>query len=364
ALTAILAGAALLAYAAVAFAISLLVTLGDVSAVHAVWMRFAPGAHASALPVDVSIGGRNGGGNGGGAGGTRWRVGACLCVVAVGSGLVAARLLETVRVPIGIEVTAHRGAARVAPENTLASIRAAAAMGADRVEFDVMQSADGGLVLFHDTDLRRIANDPRRVAGMTLEELRGIDAGSWFSAEFAGERIPTLEEALDEAVRGGIAVNMELKAAGDEETLAQRALAVLREHRNGGAGEEGAREWAIVTSLSAGTLAAVRREDPGARIGLIVTASVGDLRRADVDLLAVESRIATGRFVRRAKQAGLQVHVWGVTDPDQFTRLALQGVEGVITSEPGSLLVRRAELARLTEVERLLLAFRMRVLGH
>lgn len=348
--TAIAAGAVLMMYAGVGFVVSLIASAGDIAAVHAAWGRYSPGGEAAALRVDVSRHAR-------GARRTRLTCAACLIAGAAAAGVGAVRLLESARVPVVIEVTAHRGAAREAPENTLAAIRAAIALGVDRVEFDVMRSADGALVLFHDTDLRRIARDPRRIASLTLEELRAVDVGSWFGPEFAGEGIPTLEEALDVA-RGRVRVNAELKAAGDEEELAGRVAAVMRVHDASGA------EGAVLTSLSTRTLAAVRRVDPGARIGLIVTASMGDLRRVDVDFLVVESGIATGRFLRRAARAGLPVHVWGVTDPDDFARLMLQGVEGVISSDPGGLLARREELMQLKEVERLLLAFRIRVLGR
>lgn len=348
--TAIAAGAALMMYVGVGFVVSLIASAGDIAAVYAAWGRYSPGGEAAALRVDVSRHAR-------GARRTRLTVFACLVVGAAAAGVGAVRLLESARAPVVIEVTAHRGAAREAPENTLAAIRAAIALGVDRVEFDVMRSADGALVLFHDTDLRRIARDPRRIASLTLEELRAVDVGSWFGPEFAGEGIPTLEEAL-EVARGRVRVNVELKAAGDEEELAERVAAVMRVHDVSGA------EGAVLTSLSTRTLAVVRRVDPGARIGLIVTASMGELRRVDVDFLVVESGIATERFLRRAARAGLPVHVWGVTDPDDFARLMLQGVEGVISSDPGALLARRGELMQLKEVERLLLAFRVRVLGR
>ncbi len=350
AITAAAAGVVLLAYAGVGFVISLIALLGDVTAVHAAWMTFSPRGREARGAVEFSQSARN-------STLARLTLLVVLGVGSVGAALAAVRLLESVHIPVAIEVTAHRGAAREAPENTLAAIDAAIALGVDRVEFDVMQTADGALVLFHDTDLRRIVGDPRRIANMTLDELRDIDVGSWFGTGFAGERIPTLDEAIERA-HGRVRINAELKAIGDDEELARRVAAVFETH--GSLESEGA----IITSLSTRTLAAIRRKAPGARIGLIVTVSMGNLRKLDVDLLVVESGIATDRFIQLARRAGLPVQVWGVTNLDQFVRLTLQGVEGVISSDPGALLARREELMKLTEAERLLLVFRMRVLGQ
>lgn len=97
----------------------------------------------------------------------------------------------------GILVSAHRGASRSAPENTLAAIRTAIEMGADIVEMDVRETKDGRLVLLHDSTLDRTTTGSGPLTDHTLEEIRPLDAGSWFSEEFAGEGIPTLEEALD-----------------------------------------------------------------------------------------------------------------------------------------------------------------------
>jgi glycerophosphoryl diester phosphodiesterase len=93
-------------------------------------------------------------------------------------------------------VIAHRGASAIAPENTLAAIQAAADLGAVAVEFDVHASKDGGIVVMHDNTLARTTNGRGRVAHRTVQELQQLDAGSWFSPDFASEVVPTLYEAL------------------------------------------------------------------------------------------------------------------------------------------------------------------------
>ena len=100
-------------------------------------------------------------------------------------------------------IFAHRGACKVAPENTLPAFEAAVRLGADGVELDVQYSSDGGLVVFHNPTLDATTNGTGHVTAHTLDELRSLDAGSWFGPEFAGTRIPTLDEALDLLARQG-----------------------------------------------------------------------------------------------------------------------------------------------------------------
>ncbi|MGZ0787886.1 glycerophosphodiester phosphodiesterase family protein, partial [Pseudomonas saponiphila] len=109
-----------------------------------------------------------------------------------------------------ILITAHRAGAARAPENTLAALRLAIAEKADYAEIDVQTASDGTLMVLHDADLMRIAGDSRRVANLSASEIQQLDAGSWHSAAFAGESVPTLLEMLNEA-RNKIGLNIELK---------------------------------------------------------------------------------------------------------------------------------------------------------
>lgn len=93
-------------------------------------------------------------------------------------------------------IIAHRGAASVAPENTMAAFRAAVELGASAVELDVQQSLDGELVVMHDDTVERTTDGGGLVGELSLAELQALDAGSWFSAEFAGEQVPLLREVL------------------------------------------------------------------------------------------------------------------------------------------------------------------------
>jgi glycerophosphoryl diester phosphodiesterase len=119
----------------------------------------------------------------------------------------------------GIVVVGHRGTVKFAPENTLAAFRKAIELGADLLEVDVRETRDGHLVLMHDSTVNRTTNGTGRVAAMTLAEIKRLDAGSWFSPEFDGERVPTLREALV-AIRGLAVPDIDFKA-GDPRKLVE-----------------------------------------------------------------------------------------------------------------------------------------------
>ncbi|MFO0946303.1 MAG: glycerophosphodiester phosphodiesterase family protein [Planctomycetota bacterium] len=120
---------------------------------------------------------------------------------------------------------AHRGDSKAAPENTLPAIASAVKKGAPQIEFDVHLTRDGKLVIIHDATVNRTTNGKGTVSEMTFEEIRKLDAGSWFSPQFAGTRIPTLEEVIDAIPRATWA-NVHLKNAPG---VAKAAAKVLRE---------------------------------------------------------------------------------------------------------------------------------------
>lgn len=338
-MTAVAAGAFLGVHALVSIAGGLIGTVGD-GAISWLVYRERHAGHERALSPPAY---------------GRWVVVAGLIAVVLAASGVSAVFLGRATGPMEVVITAHRGASRVAPENTLAAIRAAIAEGADWAEIDVQLTSDGAVVVMHDTDLLRIAKDPRRVVATPLAELRTIDAGGWFDARFKGEQIPTLAEVLDEAGRGGLTLNIELKPSGNEAPLATRVASVLR--------EKGALERSVVTSLSTAALQEMRKAEPGARIGQILSASVGRPARLGADMLAMNAGLVNGERLGWGAGTALGVHAWTVNDADQMTRLVLRGVRGVITDDAAAMVRRRQEWNALTRVERLLLVCRVYFVG-
>jgi glycerophosphoryl diester phosphodiesterase len=249
-----------------------------------------------------------------------------------------------------VRVTAHRGHARAAPENTLSAIRKAIESGADYVEMDVHQTADGVVVLLHDRDLKRVAGVSRRLDELSYDEVRKLDVGSWFDPAFAGERVPTLEQVIDLA-RGRIKLNIELKFFGPDRRLAREVAQIIR--------ARGLEPDCLVTSFNYDALLEVKRHNRRLRTGLIVAKALGDVSRLEVDALSVRAGALSNDMVRAAHRLGMEVHVWTVNDPREMTRLIKRGADNLITSDPDLGVRVRDEWASLTGIERLLLASRL-----
>ncbi|MBU6475560.1 MAG: glycerophosphoryl diester phosphodiesterase [Alphaproteobacteria bacterium] len=123
------------------------------------------------------------------------------------------------------KIIGHRGACAYAPENTLASIHAAADLGVEWVEMDVKLTRDHIPIIFHDEELDRCTSGSGRVADTDFRDIRELDAGAWFGESFMGEKIPTLEEALNAVIDRGLGLNLEIKPCpGREVETAEIAL--------------------------------------------------------------------------------------------------------------------------------------------
>ncbi len=239
---------------------------------------------------------------------------------------------------------AHRGASAYAPENTLAAVRKGIARDADRIEFDVQRTRDGELVLMHDdtlertTDVRRLfpGRGPWRVADFSRAELARLDAGSWKSAEFAGERIPTLQDALDVLALADIGALVELKAPASHPALAsevaQTASHALR-HR--GAGAPGAPRI-VVQSFDHRLVREVKRLVPDLVVGVLGSPAPSRLARIATwaDQVNPHHRCLDREYVERVHELGLTCSVWTVNRPSSMRRALRLGVDGVISDRP------------------------------
>jgi glycerophosphoryl diester phosphodiesterase len=245
-----------------------------------------------------------------------------------------------------VQVTAHRGHARAAPENTLSAMRKAIDSGADYAEMDVQRTRDGKVVLLHDSDLMRVAGLARRLDTLSYDEVRQLDVGSWFAPAFAGERVPTLVKVMG-LCRGKIRLNIELKVFGPDRRLAQTVADIVH--------EQDFEADCLITSLNYEALLEVKRHNPRLRTGLIVAHAVGDISRLEVDALSVRADFLSDTVLHAAHLHGKEVHVWTVNDARRMTRLIKRGVDNIITSDPDLAIRIRNEWADLTGPERLVL---------
>jgi glycerophosphoryl diester phosphodiesterase len=288
----------------------------------------------------------------------RWLPLLPLAALLIGALMLIHSQLEALKIGRDVRITAHRGSSRQAPENTLSALYQAISDGADAAEIDVQETADGVPVLFHDTDLMRVAGTPRRIREVALADLRRLDVGSHFSPAFANEPVPTLEEAL--LVAGPrLGLNIELKLHGQERQLVPRVVELVQAVR--------CFQHCIITSLSPEGLAQVRALDTDLRLGLIVTAALGDPvtlaqdPTLKLDLLSMQHGMVTPARIRANRAAGLETHVWTVNDPDTMAEMIDLGVDTIITDEPARLRRLLDTRARLSDTELLLLALSRRM---
>jgi glycerophosphoryl diester phosphodiesterase len=237
-------------------------------------------------------------------------------------------------------VIAHRGFSGRAPENTSAAVRRAIEVKADMVEIDVLLSRDREVVVIHDDTLERTTDGKGPVAAHTLEEIRRLDAGSWFGEEFTGEKVPTLGEVLD-LVRGRILLNVEIKGeAVTPEVEGGVVDEVLRL-----VGERGMGEQVILSSFDPAALAQARQLDPKIR-----TASLYN-RKLHRGMGPLEVMTAVGsqgfnlsarrlsrQIVRACHRHGRPVAVYTVDDPAKMRRLIDKGVDAIFTNRPDLML--------------------------
>lgn len=230
-------------------------------------------------------------------------------------------------------VFAHRGACKVAPENTLAAFQAAVELGADGVELDVQYSSDGALVVFHNPTLEATSNGQGRVTSRTLAELRRLDAGSWFGPGFAGERIPTLDETLD-LLHGKLLLNIELKALNSATSgLGRDVVAAVRAH--GMAGQ------VILSSFNPFELRRAAAAGPEMANGLLLSPELPGWTRLGVTRafslargLHPELVMVSESYVAFARRLGLPVRVWTANDEPDLRRMVALGVDAIITDRP------------------------------
>lgn len=232
-------------------------------------------------------------------------------------------------------IWAHRGASAHAVENTLSAFERAAEHGADGIELDVRMCATGEVVVFHDRTLERLAGRAGTVARLGLAELRRVELG--------GERIPTLDDALDVAAGAGMAVNVELKGDVPSRLELVRAVARLL-------GRRSARdlERVLCSSFRPEMLLGLRLtldRVPGA---FLFDAENTGVRRSAALLRALgpegahpHRSLVDGAHVAAWHRRGMFVASWTVDDPLELRRLDHAGVDGIITNDP------RAALALL-----------------
>lgn len=224
-------------------------------------------------------------------------------------------------------ILAHRGGGVLAPENTMAALRKGYEMGFRGVEFDVMATRDDGLILMHDDYLGRTVAGAGSIGDLTVSDLLALDAGSWFSANYAGERIPLFAEAARYCVSSGIFMNVEIKPVPGQETrtaeLVAQFCSVLPP------------DSVLLSSFSLDALKVVKQMAPSIPRAWLVDAVQHDwqqtLAMLDSDTIHANAKSLAYSTVKALKAEGIKLLCYTVNDPVQARALFDAGVDALCT---------------------------------
>jgi len=210
-------------------------------------------------------------------------------------------------------------------------------LGVDMIEFDVLLSQEGQVVVIHDDTLNRTTNGKGKVADYTLHELKQLDAGSWFGKQFSGEKIPTLKKVL-ELTRGQVFLNIELKK-GDlgqytMEDLADRSLQEVE--------KAGMLNQVIFGSFDLSAIERIREKNPHIPVALIYSKSWTSPQEVtggkSIPILSCSGKVLTQANTSKAHRQGMKVLVWTPNTEEHMEAFLNMGVDGIITNHPDRLI--------------------------
>ncbi len=233
--------------------------------------------------------------------------------------------IRSVRRPV--VVCAHRGNSAEAPENTLAAISSAIAVGADALEIDVQLSSDGHLMVIHDATCRRTGRHPGVVRDMTFLELKAVDVGRWFAKKFAGERIPTLEEVIH-LCQKRIVLVVEVKSPiEDVEPLCDVLIPMIRKYK--------LIKWACVVSFCPDILLAIHKHEPALQLGILLNKPElfrEMLARPEFQGVVPRYNLLTQSRLAEIRRLGKWVCAWTIDSPQLLHKVLKLGEIDIVAS--------------------------------
>ncbi len=234
----------------------------------------------------------------------------------------------------------HRGAAGLAPENTLSAIAEGLKSKADRIEIDVQQTKDGIVVVMHDETLDRTTNGNGLIKDCTYSQLSKLDAGSWFDKKYEKEKIPTLDETI-KFINGRAELLIEIKKGDDYyPNIEKNVLKII--------GENNCRSWCIIHSFYTKVLERVHKKDPLIRLHKLFAGKISLLpilfgkgietfdfdEYPYIEEYSLYYCFANKGIIKTLKARGKKVNVWLVNDQQIIDDMIALGVDGIITDFP------------------------------
>lgn len=234
---------------------------------------------------------------------------------------------------INNSIIGHRGAAAYAPENTIASFDKALGLGCNWIEFDVMLSADGEPFIFHDDNLKRTTNGRGQFGHVLADYVQSLDAGSWFSKGFKGEKIPHFSDVIQWLVFTNCNANVEIKPfPGTTEQTAVAVLSCINRFW------PASKPLPLVSSFDYDALALCRTLSPELPLGLLLDSWDDNwlLKAAELHCysLHLNKSILTAKRVEAIKEAGYQLYAYTVNRRRQARKLLDWGVDAVFSDYP------------------------------
>lgn len=227
---------------------------------------------------------------------------------------------------------AHRGASFYAPENTMAAFQKAVDLGFDFIEFDVRLSKDGHLVVIHDADVQRTTDGMGYIRDLTVQEIKMLDAGSWYSSEFTNERIPLLEEVLKQ-FGGKIGLLIEMKSSENQPQLTKLLSDTLVKYIDNGVKPSTLK----VQSFNINEIKKFHELTPTISSGILLEKPLNILHFQTysqfASFLSVNHHLLSKSIIHQAKQYGFDIFSWTIKKQYQFQMMQRLGVNGVISDE-------------------------------
>ncbi len=224
----------------------------------------------------------------------------------------------------GVMIMAHRGYSGVAPENTIPAFEAAVEAGATAVELDVQMTKDGKIVVLHDDNIKRTTGVNANIWDVTYDEIKNLDNGSFFSEEFAGTRIPTLDEVIQYS-KGKLYLNIEIKRNGHDEGIEDKVVEIIRRNEF--------QNYCDITSMNYDTLKYIHSKYPDILLAYTSTVGIGKLQDLeDVQIISIQETFATYDNIQALHLAGKKVFVWTVNEKSTMERLVGLNVDAILTN--------------------------------
>lgn len=229
-------------------------------------------------------------------------------------------------------IIAHRGASSLAPENTFAAFDRALAGGADGIEFDLQLSKDNYPVVIHDENLERTTTGQGMVRDYDLADLKSFDAGSWFAAEFSGERIPTLDQLFKRYENSKLLFNLELKTSmTDNQGLEEAVLKCVAEFN--------LEKRVVISSFNHQSLVRCKELNPHIRTGMLYFEELESPWERALSLGCYSAHpffyyLQEAEVIEGFKNHNLPVYTWTVNDPEQMEYLVKNEIDAIITDYP------------------------------